>query len=99
MNTEIIGACWSCKWALTKADYGREVTCPGCGKSTRCCRNCRQFAPGRPNDCLEPMAERILDKAKANFCEHFEPAENPLSSGETADRDALRQAADDLFKS
>jgi hypothetical protein len=98
METEHIGSCWNCRHGLTKADYGREATCPGCGKSTRCCRNCRHYAPGRPNDCLEPMEERILDKSKANFCELFEPAENPLPSGAKPDLDALRQAADDLFK-
>ncbi|NEV60726.1 hypothetical protein [Thiorhodococcus minor] len=99
MSDEIIGHCWSCGQALCIPDYGRETNCIGCGRPTRCCRNCRHFAPGRPQECMEPMVERVLDKTAANFCELFEP------SSPTADQapgvsapEALRQAAEDLFK-
>lgn len=42
-----------------------------------------------------------MDKTRANFCELFDPSPNPavgpgLSPSPT---DALRQAADDLFRS
>ncbi len=99
MSDDIIGKCWHCGRELSKADYGREADCLGCHKPTRVCRNCRQYAPGRPNDCAEPLAEHLLDKERANFCEHFDPAEAPASSGPMNDRDALKKAADDLFKS
>jgi len=97
LSTEITGTCWNCGRDLTKADYGRESRCLGCDKPTRACRNCRNFAPGRPNDCLEPMAEALLDKEKANFCERFDPTDRPLAQTKSDSSDLLKQA-EDLFK-
>lgn len=98
MNDDIIGSCWHCGRGLTRADFGREQNCPGCRRPTRVCRNCRQFAPGRPGDCAEAMAEPVLAKDRANFCEHFEPADSPGASPPATDDDALLKAAQDLFK-
>ncbi len=99
MHHPIIGACWHCGAALTVLDYAREATCPSCRKHTHCCRNCRWFAPGRPNDCAEPVAEHVTHKDRANFCGYFEPTA-PTNAGSAApDADALRHAAEDLFKS
>jgi len=97
MTTEFIGRCWNCRKELTKADYGRETNCSSCGKATRVCRNCRHFAPGRPNDCVEPMAERVMDKERANFCELFDPTNRPASTVSPA-ADDLVKGAEDLFK-
>lgn len=99
MNDDIIGTCWHCGRGLTKADYGREADCPGCHKPSRVCRNCRQYAPGRPNDCAEPLAEHLLDKERANFCEHFDPAQTAAPAARTHPPDDLLKAAEDLFKS
>lgn len=99
MTEETIGYCWSCGRPLGRLDYGRETTCVGCAKPTRCCRNCRHYAPGRPNECLEPMVERVLDKTAANFCELFEPSPQAQGqAGASSDADALKQAAESLFK-
>jgi predicted RNA-binding Zn-ribbon protein involved in translation (DUF1610 family) len=100
MTEEIKGICWHCGHGLTAADYGRETVCPACGKETHICRNCRHFSPGRPNDCVEPMVERVLNKERANFCELFDPTMKPLRDGHgSEDAGALRKAAEDLFKS
>jgi hypothetical protein len=99
-EADTIGHCWHCGAALTAADYGRENACLSCGRATRCCRNCRFYERGRPNDCVEPMAEEIVDKVRANFCELFDPAEQPgtgASAAAPASED-LRKAAEDLFK-
>ncbi|MCG6943497.1 MAG: hypothetical protein LJE69_19880 [Thiohalocapsa sp.] len=99
MHHPVIGRCWHCGADLTDLDYGREATCPNCRKSTHCCRNCRWYARGRPNDCAEPVADAVADKERANFCGYFE-ASFPRDAGAAApDADALRQAAEDLFKS
>ncbi len=99
MNDESIGKCWHCGRPLSKADYGREADCPGCHKSTRACRNCRLYSPGLANDCAEPLAEAIVDKTRANFCEHFDPADSPVEANQARqDAATLRQAAEDLFK-
>jgi hypothetical protein len=94
----VLGKCWHCRQALEAADYGRETTCRSCGKPTRVCRNCRWYAPSRPNQCEEPAVERVLDKEKPNFCELFEATLTPLQSGVATSDDAIRKAAEDLFK-
>ncbi|NCU21083.1 hypothetical protein EOM89_10180, partial [Candidatus Falkowbacteria bacterium] len=69
--------------------------CLSCGKATRCCRNCRLYQRGRPNDCLEPLAEPVADKTRANFCEHFDPALQPTRSniGIEPPRRAIRRTS------
>ena len=98
MHHPVIGRCWHCAADLTDLDYGREAECPRCRKQTHVCRNCRWYAPTRPNACAEPIAEPVKDKDRANFCGYFE-ASTPADAGSAAtDADALRRAADDLFK-
>jgi len=89
------GSCWHCGQALNEHDYSRQATCPGCGKYTHVCRNCRFYKPGAPADCSEPVADPVSDKTRANFCGYFEPGES--QANESTDEDALRRAADDLF--
>ncbi|PVV14288.1 MAG: hypothetical protein B6D77_03430 [gamma proteobacterium symbiont of Ctena orbiculata] len=99
MNQTVQGKCWQCGGDLEAVDYGRETTCRSCGKPTRVCRNCRWYAPSRPNQCEEPMADRVMDKENANFCGYFEPTEESAGTDADTTQDALRKAAEDLFKS
>jgi len=98
MNDPIRGYCWHCGQALRAVDYGRETNCLGCHKPTHVCRNCRHFARGRPNDCLEPLAEPVLDKERANFCDLFEPSDRHVQSRDGPTANDLVKAAEDLFK-
>ena len=96
MNPNAEGTCWSCGHHLLAADYGREGRCPACAKATHACRNCRFYAPGRANDCLEPIAERVIDKERPNFCDLFEPvARTGATTGPSAED--FRAAAEALF--
>jgi hypothetical protein len=98
MNDTIIGKCWHCGNELKSSDYGRENNCLKCGKPTRVCRNCRWYAPNRPNQCEETMAEEVMDKTKANFCGYFEATDEQSGENKQDSADDLRQAAEDLFK-
>ncbi len=95
MQPNAEGICWSCGSRLTAFDYQRESDCPHCRKQTHVCRNCRFYAPGRANDCLEPIAEAVQDKQRANFCDYFEPSSKVFQAA--ADPERLKAAADDLF--
>ena len=53
--------------------FGRSDVCAGCSKDARVCLNCRFHDPGSYNECRETIAERIVDKERANFCDHFKP--------------------------
>ena len=52
---------------------GRLDECPQCRAELHCCLNCRFFEPPKPNNCMEPEAEYVTDKDRANFCELFQP--------------------------
>ena len=95
MSPNAEGVCWSCGEHLVASQYQREGECPKCRKQTHVCRNCRFYAPGRANDCFEPIAEPVRDKERANFCDYFEPSASAYRPA--ADADRLRSAADALF--
>jgi hypothetical protein len=71
----------------------RDADCAACGRDLRCCRNCRHHHPSANNQCLEPVAEWVADKERANFCDYFSFADSteaasgePRKSGEEAAR-------------
>jgi hypothetical protein len=75
---------------------GRRDRCPHCAADLRSCRHCRFFEPSLADQCREPQAERVSDKAAANFCDYFAaadaPASRPSSAGASASpRDALER--------
>ncbi|OFZ19874.1 MAG: hypothetical protein A2X94_14530 [Bdellovibrionales bacterium GWB1_55_8] len=90
------GKCWSCGNELTALDYGREDTCRKCGRDTKTCKGCRFFDPGTHNECHESQADRVLDKERSNFCDYFKPSSG--AGGQATSRDAMRSAAEALFK-
>lgn len=73
----------------------RSEECPKCFAAVRSCMMCNFHDPKSYNECREPMADRITDKEKANFCDFYKfgPNANPAA----AKQDALA-AANALFK-
>lgn len=66
--------CHSCAADLEFDEpVGRSSRCPRCGSDLRCCLNCRFYDISSYNDCAEPMAERVLEKDRGNFCDYFAP--------------------------
>jgi hypothetical protein len=53
---------------------GRESTCPHCDGYLHACIQCRFYEPTLHNQCLEPEADYVGDRQKANFCEFFQLA-------------------------
>jgi hypothetical protein len=89
--------CAFCGQEVVLADkIMRRDTCPHCSRDLRCCRQCKFYDPHAYNECKEVMADRVLDKERANFCEYFVPIGSSLA---TADRvgDA-REALEALFR-
>jgi hypothetical protein len=90
--------CFGCaKPLLLTREVGRGDACPHCRADVRCCRNCKFYDPGSYNECREPVAERVQQKDRANFCDFFEPGAAGPGSGKTS-KDALMKAAEALFK-
>jgi hypothetical protein len=70
----LIGAmnCWHCGRTIEFTErIGFRDECPGCGRAIHVCRNCGFYDPAYNNSCREPMAERVIDKERFNFCEYF----------------------------
>ncbi len=90
--------CYKCQKSipvLGSFKISRSEECPFCNVSLHCCKMCKFFDMHSYNECRETIAERILDKEKANFCDYFEINENVLSGNKKED---LLSAADSLFK-
>jgi hypothetical protein len=50
---------------------GRRDTCIHCGMDLKCCKQCDFYDPHAYNECREVMADRVVDKERANFCDYF----------------------------
>lgn len=77
---------------------GRADTCLHCGADLHCCLNCRFDAPGHHNDCLETQAERVLDRARGNFCDYFAFRESARRAGSADPAAAAKARLDALFR-
>lgn len=88
--------CYNCGVELEPLDYGRQDVCKKCGLDTRVCRNCTFWDKNANNECRENQADRVVDKTKSNFCDYFKPRVGP--GGQAKSRDAMKAAADALFK-
>lgn len=84
--------CHACGQEYVVIDrVGRGETCRRCGADLRCCRNCAFYDPGAYNECHESMADRVVEKAQANFCDYFEPAQ-PVIQGTVKVEDKTAEA-------
>ena len=74
MSESRIFACHACRTTVEIVGVvSRSARCEHCGADLRCCLNCRFHESSAYNECLEPSAERVLEKNRANFCDYFAP--------------------------
>lgn len=88
--------CWKCNLDLEDPPLGKlsfRALCDHCSAWLHCCKNCKNYKPGLPNDCLVPGTEYIADREGSNFCEDFKLL--GLGSQKSGD---LNRAAQKLFK-
>jgi hypothetical protein len=67
--------CFQCG---TEQDFGEKLSfraiCDRCQAWQHCCKNCKNYQPGLPNDCKIPGTEWVQDRMSANFCPEFAQA-------------------------
>lgn len=66
--------CWKCNFETEDPPLGKlsfRSVCEQCSVWLHCCKNCKNYRPGLPNDCKIPGTELISDREAANFCEEF----------------------------
>jgi hypothetical protein len=76
---------------------GRRDSCPHCAADLHVCKNCRHWDPNVHNQCKEPEAAFIRDRAEANFCAHFDfrDGDSPLKDTGV---ESAKAKLNDLFK-
>jgi hypothetical protein len=90
-------SCHRCGAEVGRAErVGRRDACLQCGADLHCCRNCRFYAPGHHNDCLETQTEPQVDKIAGNFCDYFAFRLGPAGSGSSPGGDTHAKL-DELF--
>lgn len=89
--------CYSCSKSipLLTGTIHRSDDCPYCRVSLRCCKMCKFYDAHSYNECKEPVAERIVDKEKANFCDFFSPGNSAAAIDE---KEKAKNAFESLFK-
>ena len=99
MNDEKSIKCYKCQNVLELNEGDRILRheeCNSCQASLYCCRMCIHYDTQSYNECREPLAERIVDKEKANFCSYFKISDQGV--GQNNSKDDLLAAANALFK-
>ena len=92
--------CWKCGASLAALalPLGRRDACPSCRAELHVCRLCRFFDPRVAQQCREPLAEDVRDKARANFCGYFVPRPDAYRGGGAALAQGGRSALEALFQ-
>ncbi len=85
---------------LAPGKAGRGDTCPNCRSDVRVCFNCRHYDANSYNECAEPMAERVVEKNRSNFCDYFvlEGLNKTAGKGGAKSKEDLLKSLDALFK-
>lgn len=78
---------------------GRKESCPKCDADLHTCHNCRHFDPHSHNECRETQADWVREKARANYCDYFDPRRGKAGAfGWQSEESKARARFDDLFK-
>jgi hypothetical protein len=91
--------CHKCGKTLSdtyKILVSRSDTCPDCMADIRACKMCQFYDAKSYNECREPVADRIQDKEKANFCDYFKIGSS--YNDPEKERQELKARAEALFK-
>jgi hypothetical protein len=87
--------CWNCGKVLPDQKITFRASCEACYADLHCCKNCKFYKPGLPNDCMVPGTDYIADRAKSNLCEEFSAKGIVLPPSKNPD---AKKRFNDLFK-
>ena len=92
--------CWKCDFDMEDPSLGKlpfRSTCDKCGSWLHCCKNCKYYTPGLPNDCYIPGTDFVADREGCNFCEEFKLL-GIGAEGKGVNPDEKKKDFDSLFK-
>ncbi len=90
--------CWKCLQELEDllSPMPRLAKCKHCKADLHVCRLCEFYDTSVNNACREPIADKVNDKTRANFCGYYQITAVSTSS-KNAQIDASKNSLDDLF--
>ncbi len=90
--------CWKCSGSLENVlvPFSRLARCEGCKVELHVCRMCEFFDTTVSNSCREPIAEKVNDKNRANFCGYFQPGTHRQANSDMI-IDANKESLEGLF--
>jgi len=90
--------CWRCGASAEDEPLplARASACRQCRADLHVCKLCEFYALGVANECREPIAERVVNKERANFCGYFKPRANAFANQQQRAGQA-RDSLDALF--
>ena len=92
--------CWNCGFVMPEPSWGKlsfRALCDKCDAALHCCKNCKNYKPGLPNDCAIPGTDFIADRTANNFCEEFSLlGKGPADSSQKSS--GMNKGFEDLFK-
>ncbi len=90
--------CFKCQTVLeilAGSKVLRHEECHKCGAAIHCCKMCKYYDPSAYNECRESVADRVVDKEKANYCDFFILVGN---SQDQVSKEKLMDLANSIFK-
>lgn len=90
--------CWKCNADLEDLllPVPRLAKCKSCNADLHVCRMCTFYDTTVSNQCREPIAEKVNDKQRSNFCGYYQPLTGARKSADTGKQTAQSQL-DALF--
>jgi hypothetical protein len=92
--------CASCGFEVESGGatkIGFRECCDRCGGDLHSCLNCLHHDPSAYNECVEPSAERVSQRDRANRCDWFAPGEGSGGDGSATNGKSMSDL-DALFK-
>lgn len=91
--------CWRCGASIADEPLplARAAQCRACRADLHVCKLCEFYATGIANDCREPIADRVVNKERANFCGYLKPRPGAYQANSESGR-ARGGALDALFE-
>ena len=90
--------CWRCGASLDEEPLplARAASCTSCNADLHVCRMCEFYDPAVADACREPVAEKVNDKTRANFCGYLKPRGDAFRADDAA-TGAARDGLESLF--
>lgn len=91
--------CWKCGAPLADVllPFSRTAKCKSCNVDLHVCCMCKFYDTSKSNACNEPLAEKVNDKKRKNFCGYFQPDENAFKAGDPGKVKSSKTELDTLF--